>query len=61
METDINSTCTDLESARKFAEQALADLVLEHWTVTVRPDAKNCVKAGEDPVNKSVYLFSLES
>jgi hypothetical protein len=59
--SEINATCTDLDTARKLAETALAGVGLEDWTVTVRPDTRGCVIAGQDPETQSVYLFSLPS
>jgi hypothetical protein len=56
---DINLTCVDLDTARQLALKALADLGLNDWTVTVRDNAKDCVKAGEDPDTKSVFLLSV--
>jgi hypothetical protein len=56
---DINLICVDLKTARELAHKALTDLGLTDWTVTVRDNARDCVKAGEDPDTKSVYLLSL--
>ena len=59
LSNDINLACVDLNTARQLAHAALLDLGLEDWTVTIRDNNQDCVKAGEDPDTKSVYLFSL--
>ena len=56
---DINDSCVDLDTARKLAQVALDDLGLGDWTITVRENTKECVKAGEDPETKSVFLQSV--
>jgi hypothetical protein len=58
LSNDINATCVDLNTARQLAQTALSDLGLKDWTVVVRDNTKDCVKAGEDSDTKSVYLFS---
>ena len=57
--TDINDSCVDLDTARRLAQVALNDLSLKDWTITVRENTKDCVKAGEDPETKSVFLQSV--
>jgi hypothetical protein len=59
LSNDINANCVDLNTARQLAQTALSDVGLKDWTVTVRDSARDCVKAGEDPDTKSVYLQSL--
>jgi hypothetical protein len=59
LSNDINLPCVDLNTARQLARKALTDLGLADWTVTVRDNVGDCVKAGEDPDTKSVYLLSL--
>ena len=56
---DINASCVDLDTARQLAQVALGDLGLGDWTITVRENTKDCVKAGEDPETKSVFLQSV--
>ena len=58
LSNDINSTCTDLQSARKLARAALSDLSLNNWTIVVQADTAGCVAAGEDPATQSIFLFS---
>lgn len=56
---DINASCVDVDSARHLAQAALDDLGLDDWTITVRDGTTGCVKAGEDPDTKSVFLQSV--
>jgi hypothetical protein len=59
LSNDINATCVDVETARQRAQAALSDLGLNDWTVIVRDDSRDCVKAGEDPDTKSIFLQSV--
>lgn len=56
---DINDSCVDVDTARQLAQAALDDLGLGDWTITVRDNTTDCVKAGEDPETKTVFLQSV--
>jgi hypothetical protein len=56
---DINLTCVDLGAAHQLAQAALTDIGLDDWTITIRDNANDCVKAGQDPDAKTVFLQSV--
>lgn len=56
---EINLVCVDVDTAQRLAEAALVDVGFDDWTIIVRDNTKDCVKAGEDPDTKMIYLQSL--
>jgi hypothetical protein len=55
---DINSKCVDLPRAQQLAQAVVSDLGLAGWDVTIREHAVGCVKAGQDPESRTIYLFT---